>query len=125
MQASEPPTVSPRTGPDESRYRALFQALREPIVVTTGGGQISSLNPAARALFGAPAARVGQRIQALLPFVPELAERLFADARWQGQLSDPAGQLLDVEVTLARLGDDREADLAFVLHDVSDHVERS
>jgi two-component system sensor histidine kinase ResE len=125
MQASEPRTVSPPGGSDESRYSALFQALREPIVVTTGSGQVFSLNPAARALFGAPASRFGQPIQALLPFLPELAEPLFADARWQGQLSDPAGELLDVEVTLARLGDDPDADLAFVLHDVSDHVERS
>lgn len=125
MQASERTTVSPPDEPDQSRDIALFQALREPVVVTTGSGQVFSLNTAAWALFGTPASLYGQPIQALLPFVPELEERVLAHARWQGQLSDPAGRLLDVEVTLARLGADQDADLAFVLHDVSEHVERS
>jgi two-component system phosphate regulon sensor histidine kinase PhoR len=123
MQASDSQSM-PSASPDESRYRALFEALREPVVVTSGDGRVLRFNAAARGLFGA---LNGQSIQSLLPFLPELTDPPFRDTSWQGQLVDPAGQRLDVEVSLAVLDVNlaRDGELAFVLHDVSDHVERS
>jgi two-component system sensor histidine kinase ResE len=120
VQAGESRNV-PSTSPDEPRYRVLFEALREPVVVTSGDGRALRFNAAARDLFGPLS---GQSIQSLLPFLPGLAEPSFPAASWQGPLVDLTGQRLDVEVSLAVLGHERHGELAFVLHDVSDHVER-
>ncbi len=112
----------PSSSHDEAPYRALFEALREPVVVTSGDGRVLRLNAAARNLFGS---LNGRSIQSLLPFLPELADPSFPGTSWQGALVDLAGQRLDIEVTLAVLGQEGDRELAFVLHDVSEHVERS
>src|SRR5436309_1162628 len=53
----------------EARYRALFAALREPILVTSADGCIAGFNAAAVGVFGGPARLYGRPIHELLPFV--------------------------------------------------------
>ena len=112
----------PDSSHEETHYRALFEALCEPVVVTSGDGRVLQFNAAARSLFGSLG---GRSIRSLLPFLPELTDLAFPDTSWQGALVDPAGERREVEVTLAMLGHEADGELAFVLHDVSAHVERS
>src|SRR5215212_3073680 len=87
----------------EARYRALFAALREPILMTSADGRIAGFNDAALSLFGGPARLYGRPIQELLPFtVP--AEGDDEKATWDGHLADTTGQTIVVEVSRTRLG---------------------
>jgi signal transduction histidine kinase len=109
----------------EARHRALFAALREPIVTTTVAGWITGFNAAAAALFGKPASLYGRGVSDLLPFVPSPAERHGTATSWQGRWAEGSSRSLDLEVTLTELGEGTDQALVYVVHDVSHHAEVS
>jgi signal transduction histidine kinase len=107
---------------EDAATRALFAALRVPIVTTAVDGRITSFNAAAVALFGSPARLYGRGIRELLPFAAEPSAG--AGAEWQGRLSDATGRTLDLEVSRTVLGEGSERAYAvYVVHDVSRHAE--
>jgi signal transduction histidine kinase len=109
---------------EEARQRAIFAALREPILTTSADGRVMEFNAAASALFGGPGRLYGRPIQELLPFVAAPAERAGQATTWQGQISDATGRTLDLEVSRTTLADARlpGCDI-YVVHDVSQYAE--
>jgi signal transduction histidine kinase len=107
----------------EERQRALFSALREPVLTTSADGRITSFNPAARELLGDPIRLYGQPLDEILPFVDVSAED--GDGpRWHGRITTPEGATRDVEVVRTRAASETFplTDI-YVIHDVTEHVE--
>jgi signal transduction histidine kinase len=109
---------------EEARQRALFTALREPILITSAEGRITGCNTAATAQFGDPAQIHGRPVGELLPFVGIPAEEGGQEALWRGSTRDTAGRVLEVEasVTVLDEGSERERRV-YVVHDISHHAE--
>ncbi len=103
---------------EETRQRALIDALSEPVLIATTDHIVVGANSAAIQLFGTRGSLSGQRIESILPFV-----QLAGDPRepqcWQGVLARN-GRANDVQVCRTRLaaGSLPECDV-FVIHDVS------
>ena len=114
---------------EEARQRALFAALREPIITTSTDGRVTGFNAAAGALLGGPVRLYGQPVREILPFVAAPAEHGGAEqaapeTTWQGYLTDAVGHTLDVEVSRTRLGEGQlPAGDVYVVHDISRHAE--
>jgi signal transduction histidine kinase len=107
---------------EEAAHRALFAALRVPIVTTALDGRIMSFNAAAVALFGSPARLYNRGVRDVLPFVPALTDPSGAES--QGRLADATGRTLDLEVSRTLLGEGTDhAYAVYVVHDVSRHAE--
>jgi signal transduction histidine kinase len=107
---------------EEASHRALFAALRVPIVTTALDGRIMSFNAPAVALFGSPARLYGRGVRDLLPFVPAPTDPSGAES--QGRLADATGRTVDLEVSRTLLGEGTEhAYAVYVVHDVSRHAE--
>jgi signal transduction histidine kinase len=107
---------------EEAAHRALFAALRVPIVTTALDGRIMSFNAAAVALFGSPARLYGRGVREVLPFVPAPSDPSGAES--QGRLADATGRTVDLEVSRTLLGEGTEhAYAVYVVHDVSRHAE--
>lgn len=107
----------------EERQRALFSALREPVLTTSADGRITSFNAAARELLGDPIRLYGQPLGQILPFVDPSAED--GDGpRWHGRITTPDGVTRDVEVVRTRAASETFplTDI-YVVHDVTEHVE--
>lgn len=121
-----------RAAGEEARYRALIDALREPVIVTNAQHRITALNAAASLLFGGTLKELyGRPIQDILPFVPTPAsapapaetEGGSARAVWHGSVSDPGGRSVDLDVSLTTLGQDLAAERVYVVHDISPHAQ--
>jgi two-component system sensor histidine kinase VicK len=109
---------------EEARQRALFAALREPILLTSADGRIVGTNPAARSLVDGWVALEGRAIRDLFPFLADGDPADPDDPTWQGQILDRTGQTRDVEVSRAALVETSlPTGYAYVVHDVSRHVE--
>ena len=107
---------------EEAGHRALFAALRVPIVTTALDGRIASFNAAAVALFGSPARLYGRSVREVLPFVTAPTDP--SGAQSQGRLADATGRTLDLEVSRTILGEGSEhACAVYVVHDISRHAE--
>jgi diguanylate cyclase (GGDEF)-like protein/PAS domain S-box-containing protein len=96
---------------------AVFEAMRDGVLVLDGGGRIVDLNHAAARLFGLPAARcIGQPVVSLLPTV-DVTER---DLRTEINLPQADGdRRVDVQVSALRQPDGELAGQLVVLRDVS------
>ncbi|HZO28569.1 MAG TPA: ATP-binding protein [Chloroflexota bacterium] len=107
----------------EERQRALFSALREPVLTTSAEGRITSFNPAARELLGDPIFLYGRPLDQILPFVDVSAEE-GDGSRWHGRITTPEGVARDVEVVRTRAASETFplTDI-YVIHDVTEHVE--
>ena len=106
----------------EASHRALFAALRVPIVTTALDGRITSFNAPAVALFGSPARLYGRGVREVLPFVPAPSDPSGAES--QGRLADATGRTVDLEVSRTLLGEGTEhAYAVYVVHDISRHAE--
>lgn len=115
-----------RAAGEEARYRALIDALREPVIVTNAQHRISALNAAAIALFGGTLKELyGRPIQDVLPFVPAPAamEDGSARAMLHGTVVDPSGRSVDLDVSLTVLGQGLAAERVYVVHDISQHAQ--
>ena len=107
----------------EARYRTLFAALREPILMASVDGRIAGFNKAALSLFGGPARLYGRPVQELLPFIVP-AEGEHQKTTWEGRLADTTGRTMVVEVSRTRLTESRLPDAdVYVVHDVSRYAE--
>ncbi|HYY89968.1 MAG TPA: ATP-binding protein [Chloroflexota bacterium] len=108
---------------EEAADRALFAALRVPIVATTLDGRIISFNDAAVALLGSPARLYGRHVCDVLPFVTAPSDPSGAEV--QGRLADATGRTLDLEVSRTVLVREASEDLyaVYVVHDISRHAE--
>src|ERR687884_797726 len=107
---------------DEASHRALFAALRVPIVTTALDGRIMSFNSAAVALFGSPARLYGRSVREVLPFVTAPTDPSGTES--QGPVADATGRSVDLEVSRTLLGEGSEhAYAVYVVHDVSRHAE--
>jgi signal transduction histidine kinase len=105
----------------EAHRRALFGALRTPIITTTLGGRISGFNAAAVALLGSPARLYGRAIREVLPFAADCTPDQF---EFQGRLADATGRSVDLEVSRTQLGGGGEPGaVIYVIHDISRHAE--
>ncbi|WP_448204578.1 PAS domain S-box protein [Azospirillum sp. sgz302134] len=83
----------------EQRYRAMFAAVGQPIVVTDHRAVITGFNPAAEALFGhAEAAVIGRNVSVLMPD-PQAAghDALFQAYRASGR-GRPVGVIREVAI---------------------------
>jgi signal transduction histidine kinase len=107
---------------EEARHRALFGAIRIPIVTASIEGRVTGFNAAAIALFGSPARLYGRQIVDVLPFVASPADPNMSDV--QGQVADATGRTVDLEVsrTLMYAGTE-EGYAVYVVHDISRHAE--
>jgi signal transduction histidine kinase len=106
----------------EAAQRALFAALRVPIVTTALDGRITSFNARAVALFGSPARLYGRDVREVVPFVTTPTDPKGAESH--GRLSDATGRTLDLEVSRTLLWEGTEhAAAVYVVHDVSHHAE--
>jgi signal transduction histidine kinase len=106
----------------EAAQRALFAALRVPIVTTTLDGRIISFNSAAVALFGSPARLYGRSVREVLPFVTAPTDPSGTES--QGPVADATGRSVDVEVSRTLLGEGSDhAYAVYVVHDISRHAE--
>ncbi|MFC5359590.1 PAS domain-containing protein [Azospirillum himalayense] len=86
----------------EQRYRAMFAAVGQPIVVTDQNAVITGFNPAAEALFGYHEAEmIGRNVSALMPdgHIGD-HDRLFRDYQSSGR-SSPSGVIREVPVQRA------------------------
>lgn len=109
---------------EEERQRALFAALRDPILTATGDGRITGFNPAAAELFGRSAQLLGKRIAELLPFTASPPEPGAAQPTWRGTVPHLTGASMEVEATETALTQAEAGALrAYVLHDISRHTE--
>jgi signal transduction histidine kinase len=107
----------------EGRYRAMFSALREPVLMTSVDGRISGFNGAARSLFGHSAHLAGRPITELLPFVV-LGDGGAEQPTWEGSVVDATDHTLVVEVSRTRLDDANLPIIdVYIVHDVSRYVE--
>lgn len=108
---------------EQGRLRALFSALREPILTTSPDGRVTGFNSAATKLLGGPQRIYGRSVSELLPFV-NLPVDAAGDITWQGRLVESAGRAVEVEVTLTVLGGlDLPPVNVYVIHDISRHAE--
>lgn len=111
---------------ERSRLRAIFAALREPIITSSPGGHITGFNTAAAALFGDPGRLHGSTLQELLPFLALLSPEGGLATRWQGRIAGASGRALDLEVSRTSLAEGQLPAIdVYVLHDVSRHAELS
>jgi signal transduction histidine kinase len=109
---------------EDARQRALFAALRDPVLTASPTGQILDCNPAADALFGGSGLLRGRQVGELLPFVDSHSDLEEGDEQWHGTVNEPSGRNLDVEVTRTRLIEASAPPVdIFVVHDVSRHAE--
>ena len=112
---------------EEARHRALFAALRSPIITASLDGRVSGFNAAAVALFGSPARLYGRPVTEVLPFVSDSrsgASGEGGEATWQGRLADATGRTVDLEVSLTLLKEGETRSWAvYVVHDISRHAE--
>ncbi|QCO05188.1 PAS domain S-box protein (plasmid) [Azospirillum argentinense] len=86
----------------ERRYRAMFAAVGQPIVVTDQNAVITGFNPAAETLFGYHEAEmIGRNVTALMPDGHAANhDRLFRDYQSSGRGS-PSGMIREVPVQRA------------------------
>jgi signal transduction histidine kinase len=107
----------------EARYRTLFAALREPVLLTSADGRIAGFNDAALSLFGSAARLYGRPIKEVLPFIVH-AEVEEGKATWEGRLADVSARTLVLEVSRTRLGEAHLPDIdVYIVHDVSRYAE--
>jgi PAS domain S-box-containing protein len=106
---------------EEAHLRAIFEALREPVLTVDANGQIVGCNESAIALFGPAVQLIGWPIKDVLPFVMEASDDTTSVS---GTVTDIPGNAVEVEVSKTPL---RESGLpiaaVYVIHDISHHAE--
>jgi len=105
----------------ETRYRSLFQAVGEPVlVVDASNGKVEEANPAAAALFGAAALRPGWLLADSFEIEPEarpedrvqaLLDRVRASGRSEGAAARLVGHADPVRVTASLFRQEKTAHL--------------
>jgi two-component system sensor histidine kinase ResE len=113
-----------RAAQRDAQQLALFDALREPAILTSRDGRIAESNPAAQAFFGGTVQLYGRPIQELLPFVSLPSDEMSQSVHAEGRAVDATGRTVDLDVSLAYLPDEHDAaTCVYVLHNVSRYAE--
>jgi signal transduction histidine kinase len=93
-------------------------------LISSANGRVTDFNAAASALFGGSGVIDQRSVQELLPFIPQTAWGASQDTTWRGQILDPDGRALDLEVSGTSLTNAvPEARVIYVIHDISPQME--
>lgn len=109
--------VAAGTASAEAEQRELIAALPNPVLITDADGRVTTVNRAGEDVFGPRA--VGQRIDALLPFVALPSGPGLVRA-WRGRITSARGRALDAEVQLSVVLRPGGASAVYVVNDVSE-----
>lgn len=109
----------------EARYRALFEGAGEAIVVLDAGGVIREANWQVEELLGRPPrAIVGRRLSEFYGGESKSAAALAVPPGEHGhaalQLQRLDGSVMDVDASLARIGDDTQVQVQAILRDLTE-----
>ncbi len=92
-----------RRRPDPSAYRAVFEAVRDAVIVLDGTGRVVDANPvAASSLVGDRNRALGHRLTDLLEPASPLVDLLQGGDEVQGHFRSPEGRELEVEIVPLR-----------------------
>jgi PAS domain S-box-containing protein len=110
-----------RVQASEARYRALFESAGDPIVVLDAAGVIREANSKVEELLGRPAASVVGHPLTEFYATPGQGEALTGDrSRIAIQLRRGDGRLMDVDVSLSRIGEENQIRVQAILRDLTE-----
>lgn len=109
-----------RRGPDPSAYRAVFEAVRDAVIVLDSSGRVVDANPvAASSLVGDRNRALGHRLADLLEPASPLVDLLQEGAEVRGHFRSPEGRELEVEIVPLRTPRGGTRGRVVVLRDVT------